>query len=354
MTAGRQPPRRIGATRGRWKQPERGERGVALLLALLTMVLLAVVVMEFTFSTQVDYRRAAMWLAGRRAALVADGGLTLAGEVLREDFSLGVTDSLSDLWARELPPIDTGAGMLAVRIEDEQGKLNLNTLATGSLSPAGRRFQALLDGLGLDPGLASPLADWLDRNDNPGPGALAAEKEWYASATPPYEPRNGPLRSYAELALVRGFAPAVLARLRRFVTVIPETDSKVNANTAPPEVLAAMDPRLDDEFLVRRLVEARAASPFTTSKEMRAVSGMEAFTANELDRLFRFSSRWFRVRATGDAGGAMRSAEALLERDGGVSKIVYLLPRRGPNIVGLDPGIRARIDDAGLFGVGHK
>ena len=39
----------------------RGERGVALLLALLTMVLLAVVVMEFTFSTQVSYRRAAMW-----------------------------------------------------------------------------------------------------------------------------------------------------------------------------------------------------------------------------------------------------------------------------------------------------
>ncbi|MFN2376024.1 MAG: type II secretion system minor pseudopilin GspK [Candidatus Binatia bacterium] len=327
-----------------------GERGVALLLALLTMVLLTVVVIEFTVSTQVDYRRAAMWVAGRRAALVADGGVILAMEVLRQDATFGDTDALTDIWAREMPPIDTGAGMLSVRIEDEQGKLNLNGLASGALSPAGRRLQTLLQYLTLDPGLASPLADWLDRNRDTGPGALAAEAEWYARATPPYAPRNGPMASYAELALVRGFTPAVLSRLRPFVTVLPETDSRVNANTAPPEVLRVLDPRLDDEFLVRRLVEARTVSPFTKPAEMAALTGMESFSADELGRLFTFASRWFRIRATGDVGGAMRSAEALVERDYGVSKIVYLLPRRGPNIVGLDSGIRTRIDDAGLLG----
>lgn len=332
----------------------KGQRGVALLLALLTMVLLTVVVMEFTVSTQVDYRRAAMWLAARRAALLAEGGLALAGEVLRQDSSFGLTDSLADIWARDLPPIDTGAGMLAVRIEDEQGKLNLNALAVGSLSPAGRRFQTLLDRLDLDPALASPLADWLDRNDAPGPGALAAEKDWYARLDAPYQPRNAPMRSYAELALIRGFSPEVLARLRPFVTVLPEVDSKVNANTAPPEVLRAMDPRLDDESLVRRLVDARTAAAFEKPRSMMLVNGMDAFSEDELDRLFTFSSRWFRVRATGDVVGAMRSVEALVLRDGGVARMVHLLPRRGPNIVGLDTGIRARIDDAGLFGVQRR
>lgn len=329
---------------------KRSQRGVALLLALLTMVLLSVVVTEFTFSTQVDYRRAAMWLAGRRAALLAEGGIALAVEVLRQDFSYTNTDSFSDIWARDLPPIDTGAGMLAVRIGDEQGKLNLNSLVTGALSPTGRRFTALLNSLNLDPGLAAPLADWVDRNRDPGPGPLAAEADWYSRATPPYEPRNGPLRSFAELALVRGFSPGVLARLRPFVTVLPDSDDKVNANTAPREVLAAMDPRLDDQFLIGRLLDARAATPFTSAASMRAVSGMEALSETELERLFAFSSRWFRVRATGDVAGAMRSAEALLRRDNGSSKIVYLLPRRGPNIVGLDSGIGSRIDDAGLFG----
>ncbi len=331
----------------------RGERGVALLLALLTMVLMTVVVIEFTVSSQVDYRRAATWLAGRRAALLADGGVTLAGEVLHYDFSLGDTDSLQDVWARDIPPVDTGAGMLAVRIEDEQGKLNLNGLATGALSPAGRRFQSLLRRLDLDPALAAPLADWVDRNKDPGQGPLAAEAEWYSSQDPPYLPRNGPLRSYAELALVRGFTAEVLVKLRRFVTVLPDFDSKVNANTAPPEVLASMDPRLDDEGIVKRLVDARTAKPFAKVSSMTVVSGMETFPAEEIDRLFTFRSSWFRVRSTGDVAGAMRSTEALVERANGKPKIVYLLPRRGPNIVGLDSGIRARIDDAGFLGGGR-
>jgi general secretion pathway protein K len=333
---------------------KRGERGVALLLALLTMVLLTVVVIEFTVSSQVDYRRAATWVAGRRAALLADGGVTLAGELLHYDFSLGDTDSLQDVWAREMPPVDTGAGMLAVRIEDEQAKLNLNGLATGSLSPAGRRFQSLLERLDLDPALAVPLADWVDRNKDPGPGPLAAEAEWYSQQKPPYAPRNGPLRSYAELALVRGYTPEVLVRLRRFVTVLPQLDLKVNANTASPEVLASMDPRLDDEGIVKRIIEARTTKPFAKAASMALVGGMEAFPAEEIDRLFTFRSAWFRVRSTGDVSGAMRSTEALVERSGGVARIVYLLPRRGPNIVGLDSGIRARLDDASLLGTSRQ
>ena len=35
-----------------------------------------------------------------------------------------------------------------------------------------------------------------------------------------------------------------------------------------------------------------------------------------------FASRYFRVRSTGDVGGAMRSAEALLERGSGRAKLI--------------------------------
>jgi general secretion pathway protein K len=327
-----------------------GQRGVALLLAMLTMVLLTVVVLEFTVSTQVQYRRAVMWLKTRRADLVAEGGVMLAAELLHHDSLLGKTDSLADLWARELPPIDTGGGMLSVRIEDEQGKLNANSLATGALSPPGRRFQALLENLALDPGLAFALADWVDRNREPGASALAAEDGWYSAQETPLTARNAPLRSFAEMALVRGFSPTVLARLRRHVTVLPNPDLKVNPNTASPEVLAALDSRLSDESLVRRLVEARRLSPFTSTEALRAVEGMQAFSAADIEGLFSFSTRWFRVRSTGDVDGAMRSVEALLNRESGGVRVMYLLPRRGPNIGGVDSAIRARIDDAGLFG----
>jgi general secretion pathway protein K len=330
----------------------RGERGVALLLALLTMVLMTVVVIEFTTSSQVEYRRSAMWVAGRRAAAVADSGVMLAGEVLHADFQLGMTDSFQDIWARELPPIETGAGLLTVRIEDEQGKINLNNLGAGTRTRVRDQIESLFDKLGLDRTLVSPLADWIDSNHEPESGPLGAEDAWYASVKPPYAPRNGPLRSYAELALVRGFTPAILTKLRHFVSVLPETTTKVNVNTASAEVLRSIDPKMDDESLVEKLIAARTAVPFTSSDGLRTTGGLEAIPKADLDRLFSFSSDWFRVRSTGAAGDAMRSSEALLHRDNGVSTIVYLLPRRGPNIVGVDGSAPTGITDAALAGQG--
>lgn len=326
-----------------------GERGVALLLALLTMVLLTIVVVEFTFSTQVEYRRAQGWLAARRAALIAEAGIDLAGEVLAEDFRTGNTDALTDIWANELPPIDTGNGRLLVRIEDEQGRFNLNRLSAGPTSVDARRLQLLLASLQLDTSLVAPLADWLDRNQDTNSDA-GAEDAYYSTLLPPYTARNGPLQSFAELALVRGFTPAVLAKLRPLTTVLPDNALKVNVNTAPPAVLQALDERLADQFLVQRLVERRKTSPFTSIASLRAVDGMQVFSENELDRLLTFSSSFFRVRSTGDAGGVLQSVEALVYRLNGKIQILYLLARRGPNIVGADQSAPVLIDDTGRLG----
>lgn len=329
--------------------PARGERGVALLLAMLTMVLLTIVVMEFTFSTQVEYRRAQGWLAARRAALIAEAGVDLAGEMLAQDFRGGNTDALTELWASELPAIDTGNGRLLVRIEDEQGRFNLNRLDAGSASIDGRRLQLIAAGLQLDGGLVPALADWLDRNQEAA-AAAGAEDGYYTTLRPPYTARNGPLRSFAELALVRGFTPAVLARLRPLTTVLPDNAAKVNVNTAAPALLQALDERLADQFLVQRLIERRKVSPFTSVASLRAVPGMEAFRESELERLFTFSSNYFRVRSTGDAGGVLQSVEALLYRLDVRIQVLYLLPRRGPNIVGADLSAPVPIDDAGRLG----
>jgi len=322
---------------------------VALLLALLTMVLLTIVVVEFTFSTQVEYRRAQGWLAARRAALIAEAGIDLAGEVLAEDFRTGNTDALTDIWANELPPIDTGNGRLLVRIEDEQGRFNLNRLSAGPTSVDARRLQLLLASLQLDTSLVAPLADWLDRNQDTNSDA-GAEDAYYSTLLPPYTARNGPLQSFAELALVRGFTPAVLAKLRPLTTVLPDNALKVNVNTAPPAVLQALDERLADQFLVQRLVERRKTSPFTSIASLRAVDGMQVFSENELDRLLTFSSSFFRVRSTGDAGGVLQSVEALVYRLNGKIQILYLLARRGPNIVGADQSAPVLIDDTGRLG----
>jgi len=326
-----------------------GQRGIALLLALLTMVLLTIIVVEFTFSTQVEYRRAQGWLAARRAALIAEAGVDLAGEVLAQDFRVGSTDALTDLWARELPPIDTGNGRLIVRIEDEQGRFNLNRLSAGATSIEGKRMQTLLGALQLDPALVAPLSDWIDHNQD-AVGGAGAEDAYYTTLKPPYTARNGPLLSFAELALVKGFTPAIVARLRPVATVLPDPAIKVNINTAPPAVLAALDVRLADQFLVQRIVERRKTEPFTSVASLRALDGMQVFSESDLDRLVTFSSNYFRVRSTGESGGVLQSAEALLYRVDVRIQVLYVLTRRGPNIAGADLSAPVPINDAGRLG----
>ncbi len=329
-----------------------GERGAALLVTLLSIALLTVLVVEFTYSSQVDYRRASHWLKARRAALLAESGVTLATELLLLDGSLSTSDSLAEIWAQPFPPIVSDAGAIFVRIEDLSGRFDLNLLESGAGlgRTALRRFQTILDSRGIAPDKAGALVDWIDRNRNVNVAPEGAEDFYYGTLTPPYLPRNGPLRSFSELALVRGFGPEELVALREVAAVLGGEEAAVNINTAPAAVLRTLDPRLEDERLVAALVARRDLAPFLSHDEIAEVEGMGAFGKGRLRRMFTLASSHFRIRATGEVDGIYQSIEAVVHRrHGSEIEIQYWLPRRGPNIAGVDLSTRLDLSDAGLF-----
>lgn len=91
-------------------------------------------------------------------------------------------------------------------LENESAKLNLNTLlAEGAEDQAQMRLMALP---GMTVEIADAILDWLDADVSPRTNG--AEAEAYAQATPPYEPRNGPIADLDELLLVRGVTPELL------------------------------------------------------------------------------------------------------------------------------------------------
>jgi general secretion pathway protein K len=96
--------------------------------------------------------------------------------------------------------------------------------------------------LGSD-SLAEALLDWCDPDTLPHPGG--AERSWYLALRRP-PPRDGPLVSAAELALIRGFDSVTVARLLPFVTTAG--DGRIDLNSAAPEVLATL-PGLGAEAL---------------------------------------------------------------------------------------------------------
>ncbi|MSQ47840.1 MAG: general secretion pathway protein GspK [Deltaproteobacteria bacterium] len=239
-------------TRGRVR-----ERGVALVTTLLAVTLLTIAVVEFAYSSQVDYHLAYNALRSLQASSLARSGVNLAIGVLQKDGgSVSNIDSLGDLWARPLPPLPVGEGMVLVRVTDEQGKLNLNALRTpsGTIDLAWRGVAERLFVIrGVDPALLEPILDWLDTDDAPEPHG--AEREYYSQLTPPTAPRNAPFMTEGELGRVKGLTAQVRGRLSDVVTVLP-TSPRINVNTAPPEVLSALlstvDQKLLDLFLTSR------------------------------------------------------------------------------------------------------
>jgi general secretion pathway protein K len=172
-----------------------------------------------------------------------------------------------------------------------------------------RLVRNLYQQFGIDPGLVDPLVDWLDADDSPS-GALGAESAYYGALSPAYRCRNGPLDSLYELLAVRGYDAALLQRLRPFVTALPQ-GSLVNVNTAPPEVLAALQPALPRD-VVSAIEAARKAAPFRT---VRDLTGMEELRRHALPvKWLTTVSRYFHVTSGARWPGAAVSEETVLDR----------------------------------------
>jgi len=251
------------------------ERGVALVTTLLAITLLTIAIVEFAYSSQVDYHLAYNALRSLQAASLARSGVNLAIGVLKKDgSSLSSIDSLSDLWARPLPPLPVGEGMVLVRVTDEQGKLNLNALRTSS-GKIDYRWRDAAERLfmirGVDAALLDPVIDWLDADDFPE--SRGAEREHYLQLTPLYTPRNGLFMTEGELGRVKGLTSQVRGRLSEVVTVLPTSLTLINVNTAPPEVLSALFPQVDQKLL-EQFLTTRGETPVRGANEFGTRLGL--------------------------------------------------------------------------------
>jgi general secretion pathway protein K len=318
-----------------------GERGVALLVVLMTIALLTIVVIEFTYLAQVETH---LTLSGRnalQAGYLARSGVNIAEAILIRDAEMNPTDGEGDLWAQPLPPLPVGDGTVALRVRDEARALNLNDiLSAGVVRPERREvFERLFEVLGVDQRVLAAIVDWLDADDEPGIAPAGAEKTYYLGLLPPVEVRNGPLLTMRELLLVRGMTPALLATLDAFVTVLPPERLRVNVNTAPPEVLVALSPALvADPGLVDRLIAARRERAFTSKSELRDIPGLDE-ALGENREFVDTKSAYFRIEAVGSVHDAGRGILETVRREtGGRPRIVRVA--WAPHAV--DPGLTSQ------------
>jgi general secretion pathway protein K len=296
-----------------------GEEGIALLIVLLTITLLTVVVVEFTYSSQVETHLALSGRNALQAMYLARSGVNIAEAILIRDAQASPSDSELDLWARPLPPLPVGDGTVTLRVRDEARALNVNDIVSGGFVREERRlvFERLFDLLGVDQRILAAIIDWIDPDREPWVSPAGAEQPYYLGLVPPVEVRNGPLLTLRELLLVRGVTPALLARLDGFVTVLPpEGRLRINVNTALPEALYALSDALTAEpGIVDRLIAARREKAFTSRNDLRDVPGLAEALGPALDDFIDTKSTYFRIEAMGAVNDVARTVVTTVKRE---------------------------------------
>ncbi|GFO56227.1 type II secretion system protein K [Geomonas sp. Red276] len=309
----------------------RNERGFALVITLIVTALLIALLVEFVNEVYVDTSHSHNFAASQQASLLAESGVTGAmkllqmSSLLRQGSQNSAYSSLLEPWAKP-QSYDAGVGTVSFTIEEETGKFNLNTatndagLSDDKTEIASRLFTKLKIQGARD--LVDSLLDWSDKNDSPLPGG--AETSYYQALKIPYHAKNGKLDTVDELPLVKGFTPDLVNKLRPYVTVYGSFDNepvtKVNVNTAPREVLAALDPSLTDDR-VDSIIDARSKKPLVAG-DLNAISGIESISMNISTKVC-YQGSVYRIHSEGKVGESVSVAEAVVRMGGSQPTILY-------------------------------
>ena len=286
------------------------ERGIAAITAIL-IVAVAATAATLMLAQQSAMLDQTMLVTSRaQADMYARAGLDWARGMLLEDSrTSGAFDSLGEAWAQPIVGLPIERAVVSGLITDEQGKFNLNNLvaANGAKSLKDVEiFQQLLSSQGLPPELADAVLDWIDGDD--APSTAGAEDAYYLSLKRPYRAANVKMVQIEELYRVRGFDAATVAKLRPFVTALPERTS-VNVNTASEALLDVVLPLPKES--VALLVKQRVARPFVSTQALAQWA-----KASIPEDLVNVKSSYFSVLVRVAQDDVELATDALLSRPG--------------------------------------
>ncbi len=217
----------------------RDRRGVALMLVLWLVVVLGALAAgvvaaarsEVRVLVNVRSRSVARYAAesGIVAAAVRLTELVQAAETPRDQaLVFGQLDGL----LHDLGEVPLGAGRFQVAVADLNARIDLNNADEQTLLGLFRQFVDASEARAL----VDALQDWKDQDEERR--EYGAEIDAYLGMGSPFVPPNRPMLRLDELTRIAGFTDSIADAIAPFVTIW--SDGRVNINTAPEPVLAAV------------------------------------------------------------------------------------------------------------------
>lgn len=306
---------------GNRRSTHKKQKGVAVIMALTFVAIIAVVAAQMVERLQLHLARSGNYVGLKQAYWYALGAETLAKQLIKDAGRKG-KDGMFHLgqdWAKQGMTFPVDGGTIAGEIKDLQSCFNLNSVrdpssagnnqngnkdgngntqgGTNQGNSNGKnggtnnpntnqgnapveQFRRLLDALSIESevsseALAYRVYDWLDA-DSIYKNPQSLEEDDYAGKQIPYLAANTFFASVSELRLIDGFTPNVIDAIEDYVCVLPKVETNIlNVNTIAkdqPELLSAMIEGLDSGA-ASEILAARPEDGFKAIEEFWQSSG---------------------------------------------------------------------------------
>ncbi len=286
--------------------------GMALIVTLFVLAIITTLVIEFAYGVYVSTNALYNWQSSQRLSYVAKSAVRFASWIISQNsIQLSYTyPGVIDIVRRK--PVESFKGDLAIRIENENIKFNLNTLVfpNGSVNqPVYAAHVRMLKAINLDPAIADRIVDWTGPGSGQGISGTGNKL------------KHAPFDSVDELLSVPGISREAYDRLVPYVTIYGNGSGLININGAEVPVLMSLSDAVDKD-MAERIVQYRGNIPFQDVSDIVKVAGFETIGPS-LIGLITVNGDAFRVVATATDGGIRKIVESVLQVHGGNLVIIY-------------------------------
>ncbi|GGD33580.1 MULTISPECIES: type II secretion system minor pseudopilin GspK [Franconibacter] len=325
---------------------DRRQRGVALLVVLILLVLMSVMAAKISQQFSGNLQRIQYQLSQQQLRWAILGADKQVLNALAKDIAdPQKAGSIQQLWKEPLERID-GEVTLKSELVDGQNCFNVNSLlATDSAAPAAsaageasgapndagaltpeaqqaKIVQSLLTSAGINPASAETVYQQLEDYlgvENSAPNAAPRDfAPAYAARKPPRVPARQMMFSISELKLLPDFPLTYYAKVKTLLCALPATKTAINVNTLTrdeaPLLSALFFGSLTAED-VMRLIDQRpeagweSLEAFKTQLEQQFPVKSQAAS---LDKYLTLNSQFYTLYHTGNTEAlTLRSADAL-------------------------------------------
>lgn len=341
------------------KNPLNNERGAALMMAVIAMLLMIFLAVEISHETLVEYRVASGDYHRLKAFYAAKAGVELSqlrirlyqqvaaqygntpqakpliDQVWRFPLSwpIKVPEDMTRMSKEDIQETEKQSlmdGQFIATIQGESGKLDINDLASPSeaLRNAVKTQLAQIiqnrltqdddwarenQGLRVEE-LVNDIQDWVDADQDSQNGG--GEEGRYPDAKSTFIPPNRPFKTLQELRMVRGMTEELYQLIAPAVTVYGVKG--INVNYADEKVLMSIDPQITEE-IAKEIVTRRDQpeyGPFKDEQDFQNYLGQQRVDMNKFNEakipLYFDAEYNFRIKSIGIYGDSTREIVAII------------------------------------------